>query len=142
MFAVTSAQRNEGGRQREKETPSSTDDAFAAYFGAYDGDAFGDYGNAFGAESFGDSYDSADAFGDLTFGNYDGDYDGVDTVDTAAVEQAVASDEANRPGNDNGGDRKSTRLNQSHSDLVCRLLLEKKKKNNTKKIKKKQKTYP
>ena len=28
----------------------------------------------------------------------------------------------------NVGDRKSTRLNQSHSDLVCRLLLEKKKK--------------
>ena len=31
------------------------------------------------------------------------------------------------------GDRKSTRLNsKSHSDLVCRLLLEKKKKNNNK----------
>jgi len=108
LFAVTSAQRNEGGRQREKETPSSTDDAFAAYFGAYDGDAFGDYGNAFGAESFGDSYDSADAFGDLTFGNYDGEYvDGVDAVDTAAVEQAVAADEANRPGQDNNDDGKT-----------------------------------
>merc|ERR1712187_3914 len=83
------------------ETPSSTDDAFAAYFGAYDGDAFG-------AESFGDSYDSADAFGDLTFGNYDGEYvDGVDAVDTAAVEQAVAADEANRPGQDNNDDGKT-----------------------------------
>ena len=30
-------------------------------------------------------------------------------------------------------DRKSTRLNQSHSDLVCRLLLEKKKKTHKKK---------
>ena len=33
-------------------------------------------------------------------------------------------------------DRKSTRLNQSHSDLVCRLLLEKKKNKTTKKNKK------
>src|SRR5438445_10669601 len=30
------------------------------------------------------------------------------------------------------GDRKSTRLNSSHANLVCRLLLEKKKKNNIK----------
>jgi len=106
LFAVTNAQRD--GRQREKETPSESDDAFASYFGA-DGDygnAFGDY-NAFGAESFGDNYEVADAFGDLTFGDYDGDYAGETVVDTANIEQAVAADEANRPTNDDQDDGKT-----------------------------------
>jgi len=107
LFAVTNAQRD-GGRQREKETPSSSDDAFAAYFGA--GFDYGsDYGNAaFDGAAFGDSADDGfDAFGDLNFGSYD--Y-GTDSVDAAAVEESVAADEAdaaNRPSNDDQDDGKS-----------------------------------
>lgn len=110
LFAVTNAQR-EGGRQREKETPSSSDDAFAAYFGA--GFDYGsDYGNAaFGADAFGDSADDGfDAFGDLNFGSYD--Y-GTDSVDAAAVEESVAADEAdaaNRPSNNDADDGKSQQI--------------------------------
>merc|ERR1712048_656343 len=106
-FAVTNAQRD-GGRQREKETPSSSDDAFAAYFGA--GFDYGsDYGNAaFGADAFGDSADDGfDAFGDLNFGSYD--Y-GTEAVDAAAVEESVAADEAdaaNRPSNNDADDGKT-----------------------------------
>jgi len=107
LFAVTNAQRD-GGRQREKETPSSSDDAFAAYFGA--GFDYGsDYGNAaFDGAAFGDSADDGfDAFGDLNFGSYD--Y-GTDSVDAAAVEESVAADEAdaaNRPSNDDQDDGKT-----------------------------------
>lgn len=103
LFAVTNAQR-EGGRQREKETPSSSDDAFAAYFGA-GFDYNGDYGAAFDADAFGESAETNDydAFGDLSFG----DYTYPDSVDAAAVEEAVAADEANRPGNDDNDDGKT-----------------------------------
>merc|ERR1712048_1117783 len=108
-FAVTNAQRD-GGRQREKETPSSSDDAFAAYFGA--GFDYGsDYGNAaFGADAFGDSADEGfDAFGDLNFGSYDYGNDAA-AVDVAAVEESVAADEAeaaNRPSNNDADDGKT-----------------------------------
>jgi len=107
LFAVTNAQRD-GGRQREKETPSSSDDAFAAYFGA--GFDYGsDYGNAaFDGAAFGDSADEGfDAFGDLNFGSYD--Y-GTEAVDVAAVEESVAADEAdaaNRPSNNDADDGKT-----------------------------------
>lgn len=100
LFAVSNAQRGE--RQREKETPI-TDDAFASYFG----DSY-DYGNAFDEASYdaGAFGDSADAFGDLSFGDYTLDYE---TVDVAAIEDAVQADEAspaasNRPvSNNNDG---------------------------------------
>jgi len=109
LFAVTNAQRGDG-RQREKETPSSSDDAFAAYFGA--GFDYGsDYGNAaFGADAFGDSADDGfDAFGDLNFGSYDYGNDAA-AVDVAAVEESVAADEAeaaNRPSNNDADDGKT-----------------------------------
>merc|ERR1711893_56372 len=90
LFAVSNAQRD--GRQREKETPSAADDAFSAYFGAGFGDNYGDYGAAFDGDSFGDSADSGfDAFGDLSFGDYE--YDGP-AVDEAAVQASVAANEA------------------------------------------------
>jgi len=67
LFAVSNAQRD--GRVRDKEVNSAdVDDAFASYF---DDSNYNDANNAFGNyDSFG-ADSSYDAFGDLSFGDYD-----------------------------------------------------------------------
>lgn len=96
LIAVTNAQRD--GRQREKETPSTSDNSFADYFGQAFGD-YGDYGAGFNGDAFGDSADASyDAFNDLSFGDYGDNYDGAAIdVNSAQIEEDVAAAVAAEP---------------------------------------------